>query len=83
MSPGISTVEDRTDLIRKRAYELYLRRGCSPGSEIEDWLLAEREVEGLLKQRPLSSPPPARSQPAPSAQPGTAQGLGKGIAGRR
>jgi len=30
--------------IRMRAYELYERRGCTPGQEAEDWLAAEREV---------------------------------------
>ena len=30
--------------IRRRAYELYERRGCTPGQENEDWLIAEREV---------------------------------------
>lgn len=30
--------------IRRRAYELYEQRGCSPGSESEDWLRAEQEI---------------------------------------
>jgi hypothetical protein len=30
--------------IRRRAYELFERRGCIPGYENEDWLVAEREV---------------------------------------
>jgi len=30
--------------IRVRAYEIYLERKGSPGSEREDWLNAEREV---------------------------------------
>lgn len=30
--------------IRRRAYEIYLQRGATPGSESEDWLSAEREV---------------------------------------
>ena len=30
--------------IRRRAYELYVQRGSTPGSESEDWLTAEREV---------------------------------------
>jgi DUF2934 family protein len=37
---GRPTDED----IRKLAYELYLSRGAAPGSEIEDWLRAEREL---------------------------------------
>jgi hypothetical protein len=30
--------------IRRRAYELYERRGCTPGHESEDWIVAEREI---------------------------------------
>jgi Protein of unknown function (DUF2934) len=36
-----------TDLeveIRRRAYELYEKRGYTPGHEHEDWLVAEQEV---------------------------------------
>ncbi len=32
------------DEIRLRAYQLYEERGCTPGDEREDWLVAEREV---------------------------------------
>jgi hypothetical protein len=32
------------DDIRARAYEIYLSRGPEEGSEIEDWLQAEREL---------------------------------------
>lgn len=30
--------------IRRRAYEIYVERGGTAGSESEDWLTAEREV---------------------------------------
>jgi len=30
--------------IRRRAYQLYEQRGCTPGHENEDWLRAECEV---------------------------------------
>jgi hypothetical protein len=30
--------------IRRRAYELYEQRGCTPGSESEDWFRAEQEI---------------------------------------
>jgi hypothetical protein len=45
--PGISRDSNTANLeteIRRRAYELYERRGCTPGHESEDWLIAEREV---------------------------------------
>jgi hypothetical protein len=31
--------------IRVRAYEIYAGRGCVPGDERQDWLLAEQEVK--------------------------------------
>jgi hypothetical protein len=37
--------------IRRRAYELYERRGCTPGHESEDWLIAEREISGRHQQQ--------------------------------
>jgi len=32
--------------IRLRAFEIYLERGEGPGLELDDWLQAERELEG-------------------------------------
>lgn len=34
----------REDEIRQRAYEIYMRRGGSPGDAHSDWLQAEREL---------------------------------------
>ena len=34
--------------IRNRAHELYIERGAQPGSALDDWLQAEREI--LLAQ---------------------------------
>ncbi len=31
--------------IARRAYDLYLARGCTPGHQLEDWLQAERELQ--------------------------------------
>lgn len=33
-----------TDMIRRKAYELYEKRGRKPGHAMEDWLEAERIV---------------------------------------
>ena len=33
------------DDIARCAYELYERRGCEPGHELDDWLQAEHEVQ--------------------------------------
>jgi Protein of unknown function (DUF2934) len=38
----------RVDEIRHRAYQLYLERGQEPGHELEDWLQAEREIDGFV-----------------------------------
>jgi len=32
--------------LRLRAYEIYLKRGGLPGNELDDWLQAERELDG-------------------------------------
>jgi hypothetical protein len=31
--------------IAKRAFELYCTRGCQHGSDVDDWLRAERELQ--------------------------------------
>jgi len=38
------------DDIRLRAYEIYLDRGSLPGNELDDWLQAERELNGRVLQ---------------------------------
>lgn len=40
---GASISEDD---IRQRAFQIYLERGASSGSDQEDWLRAERELRG-------------------------------------
>lgn len=32
--------------IARRAYDRYLARGGEPGHDVEDWLQAERELQG-------------------------------------
>jgi len=49
-SPPVSNVEVEED-IRRRAYELYLERGGTPGHEREDWITAEREVRSRQLQQ--------------------------------
>lgn len=34
-----------TDMVRKKAYELYEKRGRKSGNELSDWLEAERIVK--------------------------------------
>jgi Protein of unknown function (DUF2934) len=40
----VMTSGDLEAEIRRRAFELYMERGCTPGHESEDWLVAEREI---------------------------------------
>lgn len=47
------------DVIRARAYELYVARGRSPGYELEDWLTAERALHAD------DGPGSAEASPAP------------------
>jgi hypothetical protein len=42
---GNAALEEK---IRRRAYEIYLERGEQPGSELDDWFQAERELEGKV-----------------------------------
>ena len=45
---GASQPARATDVeIADRAYDLYLARGREDGHDLEDWLQAERELNGL------------------------------------
>ena len=35
---------DYIEKVRNKAYELYEKRGCQHGNELEDWLEAEKKV---------------------------------------
>ena len=40
----------REERMRLRAYELYVQRGNESGSEFEDWLQAEEEIQTAEEQ---------------------------------
>ncbi|MFH1338916.1 MAG: DUF2934 domain-containing protein [Planctomycetota bacterium] len=42
--------KDRTEKIRKKAYELFGNRGRLPGNDLADWFEAERAVEEEIKR---------------------------------
>ena len=42
-SPRPATVTDSD--IARRAYNLYVARGCEHGHDVEDWFRAERELK--------------------------------------
>lgn len=39
------------DEVARRAYDLFLARGCEHGRDLDDWLQAERELRGTLNAR--------------------------------
>ena len=41
--------EQRRELIAQAAYFIAERRGFAPGSDLEDWLQAEAEIEARMK----------------------------------
>ncbi len=43
-SEEIAKAEPTFDQIRQRAYEIYIARGDEPGSDLQDWLEAERAL---------------------------------------
>jgi hypothetical protein len=43
-SPAQAPTANGRDIAR-RAYELYLARGCDAGHDVEDWVQAERELQ--------------------------------------
>lgn len=40
--------EEFMQLVQKKAYEIYEKRGCKSGNDLEDWLNAERLVKEEL-----------------------------------
>ena len=47
-SENPETIEDLRQLVERRAYELWLIRGCGDGDPMVDWLQAETEVYQTL-----------------------------------
>jgi Protein of unknown function (DUF2934) len=46
--------QTKREEIERRAYEIYLQRGGASGGELDDWLIAEREILGA-QERPERS----------------------------
>jgi Protein of unknown function (DUF2934) len=43
-------------LLKRRAYEIYLRGGGVDGSDVADWIMAEEELKATLKESPNVQP---------------------------
>lgn len=41
---------DVNERIRMRAYELFEQRGREQGHDMDDWLLAEEEIQGAVRR---------------------------------
>jgi hypothetical protein len=52
------------EAVAQRAYELFLARGGSHGSDLQDWLDAERQLMAPIET------PASRSRPAARRRPG-------------
>ncbi|MFA6383988.1 MAG: DUF2934 domain-containing protein [Candidatus Omnitrophota bacterium] len=44
-SAGTTSAQDKTDIIRKVARDLYEKKGRQPGRDLENWLEAEKLVK--------------------------------------
>lgn len=50
-------ISKRHEKIRCRAYEIYLERGSEPGRELDNWLQAEREIDGVASLHSMERVP--------------------------
>ena len=55
---GGSKTSPSAEEIRRRAFEIYRERGAIHGRDLDDWLQAERELQG-------TQPPPGHCQLGP------------------
>jgi len=60
---GGSTI-DLQEEISRRAFELYERRGCEHGHEVEDWLQAEAELSHE-RTKPVAIAAVKKTRPTP------------------
>ena len=53
-------IEPSPDLIRRRAYEIFLARNGRPGDHVADWCQAERELKGMADGVAMAARPRER-----------------------
>lgn len=44
LAPVLDELRHTFEEVRKKAFELFERRGCAPGGDFDDWVKAEREL---------------------------------------
>ena len=72
---SMDNVRPGEQAIAKRAYELYLQRGSTPGYELDDWLEAEAELiaEAIDRGRATREPASAAEGTTPAAPKGSSR----------
>jgi HSP20 family molecular chaperone IbpA len=48
ITPILKDLQDTSEMIRQRAFELFEGRGRGPGQELDDWIQAERDLFWVL-----------------------------------
>ena len=66
MSDGNQMLPMREEIAR-RAYELYVAGGRQNGGDVDDWLMAEKELQGQLSRRSGSPVWEGKVQELPNA----------------
>lgn len=54
-APAFIEPERRRNMIAEAAYYRAERRGFEPGCDLEDWLLAESEIDGMLTRSEIAA----------------------------
>jgi hypothetical protein len=49
--PPVTSFSPTEEEVRKRAYELFVARGCTHGADVADWLAAEHELKDRFAVR--------------------------------
>lgn len=57
------------DQIEARAYEIYVEQGRQDGHDLEHWLLAEHELDGMPASEPERDPRSVIQPPTPTTAP--------------
>ena len=62
--PSVAKSAPTIEQIQLRAYEIFLERSGAPGSEVEDWLQAERELVAVGSAKPRKTARTAKPKAA-------------------
>ena len=53
------------EAIERRAFEIYIERGCVEGNDVADWLAAEEELMARAEEVEAAREPASDLRPAP------------------